>query len=233
MSTIVLAQWEIQEDISLGRSTVSYKPFRDAWVVSFDIDKSMPLKYTIAIPQLCRSSCHVASLNYLGLNCGEVNNLLLDPAWFNEMAVSDIGQVTQCPHSFNIWNDAQYVLGAVDLRSTIYMTIPTALTIHNDHTLLKIFDTSGDNSTSWVMTFRIIFLTAIEVGNIQQFSVRLYVGTVILVKPEVSMATLAVTNACRLLGLIAPPNSHLKMHVGVDKQPVCMWDCRIDAMRKP
>lgn len=233
ISTMAMAQWEIQEDIPLGSTSVTYKPFRDAWVVSFDISTSTALRYTLAIPQICTSSCHVASLNYMGLNCAEVNNLLLDPAWFNEMAVSDIGEKTQCPRSFANWNEAQYLLGAVNLRSTIYMTMPTALTIHNDFTFLSTFDANGRNSTSWAITFRIIFLTAIEVGNVHRFSVRLYVGTVILTKPLASMATLAVTNACRMLGLLAPPNSHLKMHVGADKQPVCMWDCRIDAMRSP
>ncbi|NBV32054.1 MAG: hypothetical protein EBR93_05920, partial [Bacteroidetes bacterium] len=149
------------------------------------------------------------------------------------MAVMDIGQHTQCPRSFGNWNDAQYLLGAINLRSTIYITMPTSLTIHNDHTLLNAFDPMGQNSTSWALTFRIIFLTAIDIGSLQRFSVRLYVGTVILSKPKASFATLAVSNACRLLGLLSPPNSHLKMHVGVDKQPVCMWDCRIDAMRTP
>lgn len=232
-SKVIMAQWEIQEDIPLGSTSVSYKPFRDAWVVSFGTSTLSPSKYTIAIPQLCISTCPVNSLNYMGLNCAEVNNLLLDPSWFNEMAKSDIMHNTQCPRSFGNWNEAQYLLGAVNLRSTLYITMPTALTIHNDATFLSVFDPNGRNSTSWVLTFRIIFLTALDVGNIQRFSVHLYVGTVTLVQPEVSMATLAVTNACRLLGLLAPPNSHLKMHVGADKQPICMWDCRIDAMRSP
>ena len=34
------AQWEIQEDIPLGSTQVIYKPFKDAWVVSFDTSTS-------------------------------------------------------------------------------------------------------------------------------------------------------------------------------------------------
>ena len=136
LSTMLLlcqTQWEIQEDIPLGQTTVTYKAFKDAWIVSFvDTAISSALRYTIAIPQICTSTCPTTALNYMGINCAEVNNLLMDPAWFNEMAVSDIQHHTQCPRSFANWEEAQYLLGATNIHSSFYITMPTALTIHND-----------------------------------------------------------------------------------------------------
>ena len=65
-----------------------YKRFRDAWTVSFD---DTPVAYSLLVPQLCQTSaCELGQIHFPHLSCAAVNALLLDPAWFNENAATDI-----------------------------------------------------------------------------------------------------------------------------------------------
>jgi hypothetical protein len=226
----VRAQWDISEDAALGSARVTYKRFRDAWTVTFD---DTPIAYSLLVPQLCQSSaCNVGQIHFPHLSCDAVSALLLDPAWFNENAASDIATSDQCPASFVAPMEAQVLLGSVMPEPFVYVSVPASLTIHNNATLLDRFD-QGAVVGEWTIAVRLLFLTALDIGSSRVWSVRRYVAHVQLAQPELSFATLAVQSACAAVGLVAPRDAQLEMRTGSDGSPVCAWLCRIDAMRTP
>ena len=229
------AQWAIPEDIALSQARVIYKRFKDVWMVSFDDSPGDAMTHTLVIPQLCRgtdSECTLGQINFAHVSCTTINMLLLDPAWYNENAATDIGDSTVCPLSFSDYFDAQVLLGSVMPEPFLFVTMPTTLTIHNNETLLAQFD-HGGSSTEWHVTVRLLFLTEMLIGSERVYTVRRYVARLSLSKPDLSIATLMVQSACAAVGLQAPTDAQLDLRTAADGKPVCTWRCRIDAIRTP
>lgn len=227
----VNAQWDIPEDVPLGSARVIYKGYKDIWVVTFD--DGAPLAYTYLVPQLCRaeaSECSHGQIIFSHLTCASINTLLLESSWFNENAATDIVDNQACPKSFADAHDAQVLMGSVMPEPFVYVSVPTALTVHNNETLLARFDRGG-SSAEWRLHVRLLFLSEMHVGSERVFTVRRYVAQVLLKKPDVALATLSVQSPCAYLGLRAPRDAQLSMRM-MDS-PVCVWTCRVDAMRTP
>jgi len=226
--------WEIPEDLALGSANVVYKAFKDEWMVTFDGPHAAET-FTYVIPQVCRaeaSSCGIGQISFAHVACGSVADLLLDASWFNENAAADIDPVTTCPRSFQDATDAQVLLGSVMPETFVYVTVPLSLSIRNNETLLARFDRGG-TAHEWSLTVRLLFLTEMLLGTERIFTVRRYVAHVALSKPDASLATLSVQSACAAVGLRAPLDAQLKMRTVADGSRVCVWVCRVDAMRTP
>jgi hypothetical protein len=228
---LACAQWDIPEDVPLGTARVGYQRHRDVWVVTFD--SGAPVKYTYLIPQVCRADgCSVGQIAFPHLTCASVNTLLLDPAWYNENAASDVVRAEHCPRSFANPFDAQVLVGSVCPEPFVYVSVPTTLTIHNNETLLARFDRGGGDG-EWRLAVRLLFLTEMRIGDEAIFSVRRYVAELVLTKPGVTSAVIAVQSSCAALGLRAPRYAQLHVRAAADGAAVCVWECRVDAMRSP
>lgn len=225
----------MQEELSLGAASVSYKAFKDVWVVTFDGPLHSPMYYTWAIPQICLPEaleCRLGQISFAHVSCEKIRELLLDPVWFNENAATDIEGAGACPSSFVDEQNSQVLVGSVMPESFVYVTVPMSLVIHNNATMLSRFDRSGSDA-DWGLVVRLLFLTRVDVGTHMLFSVRRYVAHLTLARPDISTATLSVQSSCSALGLRAPVDAQLQMRAGADGKPVCVWVCRVDSMRTP
>lgn len=228
-SPVVHAQWNIVEDVSLGSPQVVYKSFKDAWVVTFE--RAHTESYDLLVPQLCvGKECELGQIQFSHVSCTSVTTLLIDAAWFNENAQSDIVGSDGCLLSLQDMDNAQILLGSVMPEPYLYVSVPTSITIHNNETFLRHFDRAG-SAGEWNLVVRLLFLTELDIGSERIFGVRRYVADVRLSKPDLSFATLEVQSACALVGLRAPRDAQLHMRIGADGAVVCVWTCRVDAMR--
>lgn len=230
------AQWDIHEDVALGDAKVSYKSFKDTWMVTFENKNRDPIKYTLVVPQLCLPSmggCSVGQISFSHLTCQGLNTILTEAPWFNENVAHDIGDVTECPLSFSDMKGAQVLFGRVMPESFVHVEFPTSISIYNNETFLSRFHQSSANQTTWELVVRLLLVTEIDIGVTRLFTVHRHVFRLVLSKPTLSLATFAVQSTCRAMGLVVPDSANLIMKRSRDGTPVCVWECRVDAMRTP
>ena len=230
------AQWDIHEDVALGEAKVAYKAFRDTWMVTFDNKHRDPIKYTLVVPQLCLpsiSGCSVGQISFSLLTCQGLYAILTEAPWFNENVASDMKDDTTCPLSFSDMRGAQALFGHVMPEAFLHVEFPTSISIYNNETLLSRFHQSVVNESKWELVVRLLLVTEIDIGVTRLFTVHRHVFRLMLAKPKLSLATFAVQSTCRAMGLVVPDSARLIMKRSRDGTPVCVWECRVDAMRTP
>lgn len=218
--------WTVKEELPIGDFVTEYKPYANAWHVTF----AGAAQFSLVIPQLCNASdvCVASEFSNAPRSCAQLHDIFNNPSWINENLRDDLGPERKCPASFSNLRDAQELLGSALTKPAVHVTSPLGLRLYNNPALMQ-YAYTPDNSTTQHVAVRLLLLTDFSWA----YGFRELVIKVVLETPKFpSLATLAVESTCKANGL-APPAGGAFQVVLLSGEPVCVGVCPPDRLRHP